>query len=128
MFSKRAHEINIFDQICGLSSPNTDVSPKTFTIKEELAYYLSTKNESSSDICVYWREKAHKLPMLSSLVKKYCIISASSVPSESAFSIANYVERKERSSLSAETLKYSMMLREKIKIENLIKNNDFIII
>ena len=66
--------------------------------------------------------------MLSSLVKKYCIISASSVPSESDFSIGNFIQRKERSSLSAEMLKYSILLRETFKIENLVKNNESVIL
>jgi hypothetical protein len=47
------------------------------------------------------------------------MIQASSVASESAFSIANYIQRKERSSLSAENLRYSIFLREMAKIEKL---------
>ena len=88
------------------------------TTKEELAQYISTKSQYS-DLTVFWRENEQKLPKLSSLVRKYCMIQASSVASESAFSIANYVKRKERSALSAENLRYSMFLREKQIIEKL---------
>ena len=52
------------------------------------------------------------------------MIQASSVASESAFSIANYVKRKERSALSAENLRYSMFLREKQIIEKFSKNEE----
>ena len=40
--SKRFHEINKFDKICGISpmSSMDDTSSKALTIKEELAYYV----------------------------------------------------------------------------------------
>jgi hypothetical protein len=48
------------------------------------------------------------------IVRKYCIIPSSSVPSESAFSVANFIQRKERNSLSSKCIKYSMVLRDRI--------------
>lgn len=116
--SSRFDEINNFNKICGVSSNTSNVSAKILSIKEELAQYISTKSKYS-DISAYWRDNELKLPKLSSLVRKYCIIQASSVASESAFSIANYIQRKERSSLSAENLRYSMFLRQIETIEKL---------
>ena len=49
--------------------------------------------------------------MLASLVRKYLIIPASSVSSESAFSVANFIQRKERSTLSSKALKKSIILK-----------------
>jgi hypothetical protein len=48
---------------------------------------------------------------LARLVRHYCIMPMTSVASESAFSMAGYIQRKHRSSLSATTLRYSMLLR-----------------
>jgi hypothetical protein len=56
---------------------------------------------------------------MSFLAKRLCIIPSSSVPSESAFSIANFIQRKKRSALSASQLKYSIMLRDEIKVKSL---------
>ena len=116
--SSRSEEIYDFNKICGILSNISNVSLKILSTKDELAKYISTKNQYS-DIYAYWRDYKHKLPKLSSLVRKYCMIQASSVASESAFSIANYIQRKERSSLSAENLRYSIFLREMLKIEKL---------
>jgi hypothetical protein len=67
----------------------------------------------------FWRINQDLLPMLSFLVRRFCIIPASSVPSESASSVANFIQRKERSALSASQLRYSIMLRDEAKVINL---------
>jgi hypothetical protein len=118
--SKTSAEMFSFDKVCGVAQTitNSKATGKVLTIKEELALYISMKSQYS-DLTVFWRENEQKLPKLSSLMRKDCMIQASSVASESAFSIANYVKRKERSALSAESLRYSMFLREKLIIEKL---------
>jgi hypothetical protein len=52
----------------------------------------------------FWYENKFKFSRLVEVVKKYSIIPASSVASESAFSEANYIQRKERASLSSKNL------------------------
>ena len=59
----------------------------------------------------FWFNLHSEIPKLANLTKKYNAISASSVPSESAFSVANYIQRKQRSNLSPNSLKYSMVLK-----------------
>jgi hypothetical protein len=49
--------------------------------------------------------------MLASAVRKYCIIPASSIAVESAFSEANFIQRKERSSLSSKNLRFTLVLK-----------------
>ena len=49
------------------------------------------------------------------------IMTAISVPIESSFSIAGYVERKQRFRISAKNLKYSMVVRDKDTLEKMIK-------
>jgi hypothetical protein len=116
--SSRSDEIDDFNKLCGVSISKENNSFQSLSTKEEIAKYISSKGQYT-DITKYWSEHEQALPKLSSLVRKYCMIQASSVASESAFSIANYIQRKERSSLSAENLRYSIFLREMPKIEKL---------
>lgn len=86
---------------------------KRHTYNDELAQYTIYFNEyDGSTFEEFWAKKAPKLPILAAIAKRFCAIPASSVASESAFSIANFIQRKERSGLSEETLRSSIMLRE----------------
>lgn len=67
-------------------------------LNREFNLYSSTFSQSE-DFSKYWQMYSKKLPILTAFIKRYCIISASSVASESAFSIANFLQRKERSNL-----------------------------
>ena len=89
---------------------------KDLSLEQEINYHLSSysKCENFSN---YWFANKDKLPILSNLVKRYCIIPASSVASESAFSIANFIQRKERSALSSKNLRYSIVLRDEFKFK-----------
>ena len=60
----------------------------------------------------FWNEKQTLLPILSSLVRRFSIIPATSVASESAFSLAGYINRKQRCSLSPTTIRYLMVLKK----------------
>ena len=107
-----------FASSCGFTVENENFSSKKgYTLKQELAYYLTSRQDNPLDISSYWRNNSSKLPLLVSLVRKYCIIQATSVASESIFRIANYVGRKERASLSSRNLRFSMILREEPKFE-----------
>jgi hypothetical protein len=46
---------------------------------------------------------------------------ATSCASESAFSIAGYLDRKGRSRLSSRTLRYSILSKEAEKVENILR-------
>lgn len=59
------------------------------------------------------------MPKLKEIVKKVNIICATSCPSESAFSIAGYIERKSRSRLNSKTLRYTILCKEESKIKNI---------
>jgi hypothetical protein len=114
--NKAANELELLAEMCGYnasSQPQKKTKTKSLTIKEEIGAYSSANKEL--DFSTFWSTKSNELPLLTSFVKKYCAIPASSVASESAFSIANYVQRKERSSLSSKNLRYSMILRESLK-------------
>ena len=55
-----------------------------------------------------------------SVVRAFNIIPASSIASESLFSIAGYVKRKHRSFLASNTLRYTMILRDHDIVNGLV--------
>ena len=69
----------------------------------------------------FWTENTEILPLLKSVAIQYCASPATSVPSESSFSVAGHYSRKERANLSNENLRYSMLLRESDEVEKLIE-------
>ena len=89
------------------------------TIREEISKFNLLVKENNFEIEEFWKKNISIMPKLASLVKKYLIIPGSSVASESAFSIANFIQRKERSSLSSKNLRYSILLRENEKIKTI---------
>jgi hypothetical protein len=109
--------INQFKISCRSSSTtneaisNVSKKSKPLTIKQELSLYLSSCKQTD-EFEKFWDEKQHILPTLFSFVCRYSIIPATSVASESAFSIAGYIDRKQRSSLSSTTLRYLMLLKK----------------
>lgn len=111
--NKRENQLSTFLSGCGLNSSklNSTNIPANKTIKEELAFYIG-KVKSSPIFEEFWTTYESDLPCLSTLVRSFNIRPATSVASESLFSIASYVHRKQRSSLSPDTVRYSMLLRD----------------
>ena len=126
--AKKKSLFDAFADECKMSKINTNNSraQKTRTIREEVAFYLTclndsrTRGDAENKFSEFWLKNGKNIPLLASLVRKYSFIPASSVASESAFSVAGYVNRKERSSLSSDNLTYSMLLRDYNKIKCLI--------
>ncbi|CAF1291621.1 unnamed protein product [Rotaria sordida] len=111
--NKNNHQLNAFLSGCGLQ-PLTISSISTHsnrTIQDELAYYMS-KARTYTPFEEFWITYDKELPSLSILVRSFNVRPATSVPSESLFSIASYVNRKQRCSLSGDTLRYLMILRD----------------
>jgi hypothetical protein len=93
------------------------------SVTDELVLYRSLATKEYSDITDrekehdpirFWNEHKQQLPFLGALARKYLIAPATSVPSESLFSIAAFVGRKERSRLSPDNLSMSIFLRDKV--------------
>ncbi len=100
-----------FATMCGLTSSKDGNS--NLTIKQELTAYqfhASRNTTEKYDFQHIWHQHATGLPKLAGLVRRYNCIPATSVPCESSFSIAGYINRKERSSMSSRSLRYSMCL------------------
>ena len=67
---------------------------------------------------LFWQQHQYELKHLSKLSYDYLCTQATSVASESAFSTASYLLRKQRSRLSPENLSYSMFLKDKLDDSN----------
>ncbi|CAM4772345.1 unnamed protein product [Rotaria magnacalcarata] len=85
------------------------------TIGEEILLYgsLCRKNPTIDGI-TFWKAHGEQLPLLKGMAAVYLSTPATSVPSESAFSLSAYVGRKERARLSPENLSYSVFLKDKL--------------
>ncbi|CAF2130517.1 unnamed protein product [Rotaria magnacalcarata] len=92
----------------------TSTSFKPSTIKEEITQYVVMINLYQT-FNQYWYANKDRLPIFSSFVRQYNIMCATSIDCESYFNIAGFLHRKNRSSLSPSTLRYSMILREQVK-------------
>lgn len=106
---------NLFNK-CGIGCSTTAAATgakKTLTIQQELAKLASIPKDEY-DSATFWREYSASMPTLSILARKYLAISATSVPSESAFSVSNYVLRKNRLALTSRNVKYTMFLKDKL--------------
>ncbi|CAF1266803.1 unnamed protein product [Rotaria sordida] len=113
--SKRTNDpLDVFLANCGVLTSSSSSNMTTLrkrSSKEELAFYLDRVQDCQS-FDNFWNAYQHDLPKMAALVRAFNIIPASSVASESLFSIAGYVKRKHRSSLASDTLRHSMVLRD----------------
>ncbi|CAF4751499.1 unnamed protein product, partial [Rotaria sp. Silwood1] len=67
--------------------------------------------------CNFWQLHRIELYYLYKYASYHLISPATSVASESAFSTASYLLRKQRSRLTPENLSYSMFLKDKLSDE-----------
>ncbi|CAF1303921.1 unnamed protein product [Rotaria sp. Silwood1] len=114
---KQNNEANILKNFfisCGIELHTASSDFKLSTIKEELAQYIAPQKRFQT-CSEYWNANKDRLPVLSSFVRQYNIMCATSIDCESAFSIARFIHRKSRSALAPSSLRYSMVLREQIK-------------
>ncbi|CAF0896961.1 unnamed protein product [Didymodactylos carnosus] len=94
-----------------LTTTNSKMSAPDVTEEIALFQLLPKKDINTSS---FWLENTDRLPLLSKFVKKYLAIPASTVASESAFSIANFILRNSRCGFSSKSIKFSMFLRDKV--------------
>ena len=59
----------------------------------------------------FWESNSGALPLLTNLVLEFNVLCASSVPSESSFSEAGYINNKQRASMHPATLEYCMVVK-----------------
>ena len=110
------------DSIGGISwEENRRDRNKKAIIIEELHNYrkyadhfnVNHKPDATSAI-KFWKIYGDALPNLRIIAKKMLSTPATSVPSESCFSISSFLGRKERASLTGENLASCIFLKDKI--------------
>jgi hypothetical protein len=69
-----------------------------------------------SSAFVFWKDYGRNFPLLGHLARKLLCMMATSVPSESAFSLSAFLGRKERARLSEENLALSVFLKDKVAV------------
>lgn len=105
--------ISNFLSKCGLVGSFIETnSTGKLNIKQELAKLASIPKDHY-EFDSFWLQHQNELPKLSQIARKYLSIPSTSVPSESSFSISNYILRKNRLSLSSKNVKYTMFLKDK---------------
>jgi len=78
---------------------------------EIFIYTTKVKEPANTDPLVWWRMNAAKFPAVARLAKDSFAAQASSVASESAFSIAGRIVDANRSSLADESIQALMLLQ-----------------
>ncbi len=76
-------------------------------------FNLTHKPDLTSSI-MFWQTYGQKFSILGKLAKKMLSTPATSVPSESCFSISSFLGRKERARLTGKNLSSSVFLKDKI--------------
>lgn len=102
----------------------------TLSIADELSTYRSLAIKEFNEIIEqikepdpfsFWNSHGRTLKFLSMLARKHLIVPSTSVPSESTFSMASFIGRKERSRLIPENLCTLVFLRDKINDKRYFK-------
>lgn len=76
--------------------------------------------DADFDFQQFWGNHHHQVPILADTCVSVSIAPLTSVSSESSFSVAGHVNRKERSRLDPETLTLTMLLKGKKKVVELV--------
>ena len=109
--SHRSSALNTLFSLSGTNSVSTTrPMTKAYTISEEIGYYISSVQRESS-FASFWTENYLKLPLMAAVTQRISNVPATSVPSESSFSVAGYIARKQRSSLLPDAIRYSLVLK-----------------
>lgn len=97
--------------VCGRTiAPST--TRKSMTLDEEISSYVKAA-KSANDFEGFWVLHNNHFPRLSSVVRSTNVIPATSVASESLFSVASFLQGKQRSSMSSTTLRYLLVLKNR---------------
>ena len=93
--------------------------PGSLSTEEELVLCIQAIESSKSDFSSFWLQHRARFTRLYNVARRANIILATSVPNETIFSIAGFVARKQRSSLSSRSLRYLMVLKESHRLDDL---------
>ena len=115
---KSTSTFDTFTELCGLNRANRSTVCGGLTIDEELSCYIKAA-QTCGQFQPFWNQYQTKLPRLAQIVRRFNAIPSTSVASEAAFSVAGFVNRKQRSALSSTSFRYSMVLKDKHLVDKL---------
>ena len=99
--------------------PMSTKPSRPLTIDEELVLFSQSIQSFNGDFSSFWINHRARFSRLYRIAQRINIIAATSVPSESIFSIAGFIARKQRTSLSSSSLRYLMVLKESNRLDGL---------
>jgi hypothetical protein len=99
--------------------PTAVKSCRSLTVEDELVLFAQIIQCFKGDFSSFWVQYRERFSRLYRVAQRVNIIPATSVPSESIFSIAGYVARKQRTSLSSTSLRHLMVLKESYRLDAL---------
>lgn len=79
-----------------------------------MLFLISFVDRKFVDATTFWKQYGNDLPLLSRMAQCYLSTPATSVSSESAFSVSAHYGRKERSRILPENLAMSVFLKDKL--------------
>lgn len=95
---------------------NSSTMKKPMTLDEEISSYIKAA-QGVDNFQQFWTAHSKELPRLSLLVRQTNVIPVTSVASEALFSVASFLQRKQRASLSSRTLRYLLVLKNRHVLE-----------
>jgi hypothetical protein len=105
--------------LCGRRLSAANPAMRQITLDEEISMYINAV-QSADNFQQFWRQHGEQLPRLANLVRRMNMIPATSVSSEALFSVAAFIQRKQRLSLSSRTLRYLLVLKNRRVVEKLV--------
>ena len=101
---KRKGEYVLFEMIDDVVNRSTEDIPDAEKARDEVSRYAAESATLEEDPLIWWKRNVKRYPALSCLAQKYLAISATSVPSERAFSCAGNIVNKKQSCLLPDTV------------------------
>jgi hypothetical protein len=92
---------------------------RLLTIEDELTLFTQAIQSFKGNFSSFWLQYRERFSRLYRVAQRVNIIPATSVPSESVFSISGFVARKQRTSLSSTSLRHLMVLKESHRLDAL---------
>jgi len=108
--SKKQNAKQLMNRLAGFPINTSSCTTMSMSIDVEIALFINA-NKINQTFGQFWSANHLLFPRLVTLVHCYSLVPATSVCSESAFSIAGFIARKQRSSLSSRSLRHLLVLK-----------------
>ena len=108
--SKKENAKQLMNRLAGSRTDRSNTTLMSMSADVEVAVFMNT-NKTNQTFSQFWSAHRSLFPRLVTLVHRYCLVTATSVSSESAFSITGFIARKQRASLSSRALRHLLVLK-----------------